>query len=160
MVTPIAVSVKLIGTHYMSKDAGLKTSRDANGAFPSPMRLLAALSMHLPFIEGKRLNNILSGGMGINISKSVSLFFIFNMILIINSGKFIVNNYRQALAILRDMPVALEQAKAALGITSDETFHRWHSEEKSYLTSLKKEPEGDILRAQYVVTLKKLREAE
>lgn len=58
------------------------------------------------------------------------------------------------------MPNALDKAKAALHIASDDVFLQWHYEEKAYLTSLKKEPEIDVLKTQYILTLQKLRAAE
>lgn len=75
------------------------------------------------------------------------------------AGNFIWNNYRQALKILTEYPARLEVAKAALNIESDSTFLDWRLEEKQYLLGLKKEPETDILRFEYLQTLQKLKHA-
>ncbi len=54
----------------------------------------------------------------------------------------------------------LEEAKKVLDIESDEVFPMWWKEEKAYLLTLKSEPPADLLKMQYLQTLKKLCAAE
>jgi len=70
------------------------------------------------------------------------------------------NNYVQALEILNTLPAWLEPTKVALNIPSNETFHTWQLEEKTYLASLKSEPDADIFKMEYLCTLCKCKEAK
>ena len=54
----------------------------------------------------------------------------------------------------------LEEAKKVLNIESDEVFVMWWMEEKEYLLTLQAEPPADLLKMQYLQTLKKLCAAE
>ncbi|KAF8507749.1 hypothetical protein JB92DRAFT_3083995 [Gautieria morchelliformis] len=73
---------------------------------------------------------------------------------------FLYNNYRQALQILDTLPTQLTAAKKELKIPSDTMFDTWRNEEKEYLSSLKQEPEIDVLRPEYLRTLRKLHDAQ
>ena len=75
-------------------------------------------------------------------------------------ARFLFNNWKQAAANLKLLPAQLQEAKCVLGISSDGVFEVWHHEEKAYLQGLEKEPPSDILKVQYLETLKKLRAAE
>ncbi|KAF8531755.1 hypothetical protein JB92DRAFT_3298025 [Gautieria morchelliformis] len=75
-------------------------------------------------------------------------------------SRFFYNNWTQALRNLQTLPDQLEEAKHMLGITSDSVFTEWRREEKAYLISLEKEPPADILKIQYLETLKKLHAAD
>jgi hypothetical protein len=58
------------------------------------------------------------------------------------------------------MPV-LRAAMSGLGLTDTVVFSSWLNEEREYLQSLKKEPEGqDILKMEYLVLLRKLEPVE
>lgn len=74
-------------------------------------------------------------------------------------GRFLLNNYVQALVNVESLSVALERAKTTLRIPSDSVFEQWQKEELSYLLSLKKTPEGDLLALKYVETMKLLKAA-
>ncbi|THU78145.1 hypothetical protein K435DRAFT_700709, partial [Dendrothele bispora CBS 962.96] len=76
-----------------------------------------------------------------------------------NLVKFLENNYKQALEILRDVPV-LQVEMYELGITSETTFCKWLEEEKEYLKSLKKEPLEETLQMEYYRKLEALFTAE
>ena len=74
------------------------------------------------------------------------------------TGKFIVDNYKQALDILlgeKDVLKAMENR----GIQSAD-FTQWVEEECSYLASLKKEPEEETLQIMYYEQLVKLETAK
>jgi hypothetical protein len=57
-------------------------------------------------------------------------------VLIAFEGKFLCNNYRQALAILKTEP-ALRAWMRQEGVDGVKTFHEWLEEEKAYLLGLK-----------------------
>lgn len=69
-------------------------------------------------------------------------------------GNFILNNYRQALDVLHDMPIRIEALTSGRQI-SDIEFTRWLDEEQLYLKSKKSEPEADVLGIEYVELLNK-----
>ncbi|KAJ7156121.1 hypothetical protein C8R43DRAFT_949615 [Mycena crocata] len=78
-----------------------------------------------------------------------------------NLGKFLCNNYRQALAILRTEP-ALNVWMRQEGVSSPDEFHTWLREEKAYLLSLKNEPKTntETLEMEYVQKLVNLSASE
>ena len=67
-------------------------------------------------------------------------------------GRFLYNNYRQALNIIKDYSPDVERMKNALQVT-DEDIEGWVTEERRFLTSLKNEPEGRVLEVAYVEAL-------
>ena len=69
-----------------------------------------------------------------------------------NLGTFILNNYKQALQVLRDDIPALDDGKCSMGVT-DADMDSWELEQAEFFHSLGKEPEGDFLRAGYVELL-------
>ncbi|KAF8574808.1 hypothetical protein K439DRAFT_1624058 [Ramaria rubella] len=73
---------------------------------------------------------------------------------------FLYNNFRQAMKNLETLPDQLAAAKCVLHIDTDACFEEWHMAEKTYLGGLKKEPEADVLRLEYLETLMKLHKAE
>ncbi|KAF8478345.1 hypothetical protein JB92DRAFT_2768666, partial [Gautieria morchelliformis] len=75
-------------------------------------------------------------------------------------SRFLYNNYCQANNNLSMLSDQLAAAKQALNIESDTCFEEWRLAEKVYLQSLKKEPERDILKLEYLRTLIRLRDAE
>ena len=81
-------------------------------------------------------------------------------VLTVISACFLFNNWKQAAANLKLLPVQLREAKCVLKISSDDVFEVWHHEEKAYLWGLEKEPPSDVLKVQYLETLKKLWAAE
>ena len=72
-----------------------------------------------------------------------------------NLGTFIFNNYRQALQVLRDDIPALEEAKRSMDVT-DADMDSWQSEQAEFFLGLGKEPEGEVLEAEYVSLLQEL----
>ena len=76
-----------------------------------------------------------------------------------NLGKFIYNNYRQALEILAKDGPLLETMRKDKGFTG-ETYERWMDEERQWLEDLRREPEADSLRCLYLEALEKLWAAE
>lgn len=74
-------------------------------------------------------------------------------------GTFILNNYKQALSIIRTDGAALRNLSAKLNTTADD-YARFLKEEKTYLEGLKTEPEETSLRIEYLEALQDLEEAE
>ena len=68
------------------------------------------------------------------------------------TGEFLVNNYCQALDILKGGP-ALEKAMLDQGIEGTDTFQAWLAEECNYLKSLAKEPLQETLEMEYLQKL-------
>ncbi|KAI0083349.1 hypothetical protein BDY19DRAFT_987928 [Irpex rosettiformis] len=67
-------------------------------------------------------------------------------------SKFLYQNYRQALSIIKDYTPEVQRMKDALQIT-DQDIESWLHEEHKFLTSLKNEPEERILEVAYVEAL-------
>ncbi|KAG1785797.1 uncharacterized protein HD556DRAFT_1456348 [Suillus plorans] len=74
-------------------------------------------------------------------------------------GKFLYNNYKQALGIIDDLSPAVKELKLALNI-SDGDFERWNMEELEFLETLTEETEEDIEAMTYVEALRSLAKAE
>ncbi|KZT26423.1 hypothetical protein NEOLEDRAFT_1198259 [Neolentinus lepideus HHB14362 ss-1] len=67
-------------------------------------------------------------------------------------GKFIFDNYRQALRIIADFTPEVKAMEKALGISCD-NFSTWLDEERRFLTDLKDEPQEQVLKCAYVRAL-------
>jgi hypothetical protein len=65
-----------------------------------------------------------------------------------SAGLFLVNNYRQALNILKD-EAAFKMAMNDLNITHVGNFEEWLAEEREYLRALSKEPLQETLEMEY-----------
>ncbi|KAF8572835.1 hypothetical protein K439DRAFT_1625499, partial [Ramaria rubella] len=76
------------------------------------------------------------------------------------SSKFMYDNYVQALANIASIPDQLQDSMQVLNIPSEVTFEVWQHEEREYLKGLKHEPEGDVLKMEYLETLIKLHTAD
>ncbi|TFY51701.1 hypothetical protein EVJ58_g10428, partial [Rhodofomes roseus] len=74
------------------------------------------------------------------------------------SGNFIYNNYRQALAIRKESAEALEVLCSKLHVTTLDLEH-FLDEEREYLRSRKKEPPEVSRKADYMAALKRLEAA-
>jgi hypothetical protein len=72
----------------------------------------------------------------------------------------LLNNYKQALDILKSGPQALAQAMADLQISDYSVFEIWLTEEKEYLQGLRKEPEEETLHMEYWQKLVNLQGSE
>ena len=75
-----------------------------------------------------------------------------------NLGTFILNNYKQALQVLRDDIPALEEAMQSMDVT-DADMDSWEIEQADFFLNLGVEPEGDLLQAEYVDLLQQLHTA-
>lgn len=75
-----------------------------------------------------------------------------------NLASFILGNYKQALKILAEDTLALEEAKESLKIT-DENMDLWEVEQVEFFANVGKEPEAHSLRVEYVEHLQSLRAA-
>ena len=64
-------------------------------------------------------------------------------------AKFLVNNYKQALEILKDCPQNLSDSMKELGILHIDAFAEWLAEEKTYHQGLKKELNVETLQMEY-----------
>jgi hypothetical protein len=67
---------------------------------------------------------------------------------LMNTGKFLLNNYRQALKVLAG-DETLRSAMDANGIKDPSVFTMWLEEEKKYLEDLKHEPPQEMLEMEY-----------
>ena len=74
------------------------------------------------------------------------------------TGKFLVNNYHQALRILQGED-ALRASMAVHGFTGND-FNNWLKEERQYLENLKREPPEETLEMEYYTQLVKFYEYE
>jgi hypothetical protein len=67
-------------------------------------------------------------------------------------GKFILNNYKQALELLDGAPLVMA-ALSQLGATGTAVVEAWLEEEGAYLQALKKEPLEETLEMEYYKVL-------
>ncbi|KAF8530645.1 hypothetical protein JB92DRAFT_2804438 [Gautieria morchelliformis] len=75
-----------------------------------------------------------------------------------NLGKFLLNNYRQALQVLEEMPVRIKALMSGRQV-SEACFATWLQDERDYLESKKTEPDTDVLGVEYVELLNKYNDA-
>ncbi|KAI5989484.1 hypothetical protein EDD15DRAFT_2171323 [Pisolithus albus] len=66
-----------------------------------------------------------------------------------NLTKFLLNNYKQALDVLSNGRVTLDQLMRELGVSDLATFKLWLDEERVYLKSLLREPPEETLQMEY-----------
>ncbi|KAF7366585.1 hypothetical protein MSAN_00916000 [Mycena sanguinolenta] len=79
-----------------------------------------------------------------------------------NLGKFLCDNYRQALKILKTEP-ELRRWMMVEGIDDYDTFHIWLEEERNYLTGMEDglpKKREETVEMEYVKTLKKLEDSQ
>ncbi|KAF6763562.1 hypothetical protein DFP72DRAFT_986482 [Ephemerocybe angulata] len=69
-----------------------------------------------------------------------------------NLSKFIVDNYKQALALIAGEPELRRQMESA-GISGTRMFHEWLEEERKYLNGLTKEPAEETVKMDYYEAL-------
>ena len=74
-----------------------------------------------------------------------------------NLANMLHNNYVQAIQILKEDVLALEDTKKVLNVTQKD-LERWHQEERAYFVTLGAEPEYDVHRVAYVELLQQHRE--
>ncbi|THG96932.1 hypothetical protein EW026_g4986 [Hermanssonia centrifuga] len=67
-------------------------------------------------------------------------------------SKFLFNNYKQALRILKDFTPEVDRMKTLLGIEDDD-IKKWAHEEHKFLLDLKDEPKERVLESAYVEAL-------
>jgi hypothetical protein len=79
--------------------------------------------------------------------------------LTVQKGKFILNNYKQALKIIADHTPEIVEYSRTFRYGADD-FAAWRVEELAYLRSLTREPEDDVLAMSYVEALRDLELAE
>lgn len=77
----------------------------------------------------------------------------------VTKGRFLSNNYVQALKIIGDYTPLLEEFKCRKSLT-DQDFIQWHQEEAEFLSNSAVEPPSDVLAVAYVEELEKLHLAE
>lgn len=82
----------------------------------------------------------------------------FQLILLF-AGRFLLNNYKQALSIIKNYQPEIEAFKAAHGL-NDEDFLHWCREEYEYLLSCAKESVADTMNVAYVEALAQLDRAK
>ena len=76
-----------------------------------------------------------------------------------NLAMMILNNYRQALSIIRDEGAAVEEAMRELGITSI-NLEMWHHEQVSFFETAGEESPWDVHAIAYVELLQELNSLE
>jgi hypothetical protein len=85
-----------------------------------------------------------------HISISVSLIPLYlPAILICAPATFLLNNYKQALGILKNSPTTLARIMLDMNIPTVDVFSDWLNEKKEYLQGLKTEPEAETLQMEY-----------
>ena len=77
-----------------------------------------------------------------------------------SAGKFLFNNYKQALAIISDYTPDIDALKAIMPGLADEDFVKWREEESQYLQSLQVGPEYDSQVVAYVEALEAVKQAQ
>ena len=77
-----------------------------------------------------------------------------------NAGKFLFNNYKQAIAIISDYTPDINALKAISPGLANEDFIKWREEETQYLRSLRLEPEYDAQVVAYVEALEAVKKAQ
>ena len=75
-----------------------------------------------------------------------------------NLGTFLLNNYKQALDVLKDDSRTLEESKRAFNV-SDEDMDRWETEQAEFFCQVGAEPEATTLQVEYVELLQELQSA-
>lgn len=75
------------------------------------------------------------------------------------SGRFLYNNYVQALTIIKDYTPHVEEMKERLKIT-DADIDNWLKEELEFFLNLKDEPNERVLESAYVRALYNRQDAE
>ena len=73
-------------------------------------------------------------------------------------GNFLLNNYRQALELVCDIPTCITTLLSGRHV-SDTKFVLWLEDEHKYLQSKQAEPERDLLGLKYVELLDKYEHA-
>ena len=73
----------------------------------------------------------------------------------IPAGKFLYDNYKQALDIIAKTTPELDKFRHITGYTAND-FEAWHKEERKYLRECKDEPETTTVAVEYVELLQKL----
>ncbi len=86
-------------------------------------------------------------------------FFKFTRLQVTVAGKFLVDNYKQALDILQSEVLLLEMMEKR-GITDPVIFRTWLDEEKSYLSGLRSEPPQETLEIDYYESLVRLQKSQ
>ena len=76
-----------------------------------------------------------------------------------NLASFLLNNYRQALDVLHDMPIHIQTILSGRHV-SDTQFSQWLAQEHDYLCSKQSEPETDTLSIEYVELIDKYEAAQ
>ena len=75
------------------------------------------------------------------------------------TGNFLLNNYKQAIQIIKDYSLGVHAWKQHLGI-SNQDIDGWLEDERKFLESLKEEPEEHVLACAYVKALQTHQEAK
>lgn len=99
-------------------------------------------------------------------SQNSSAFFLTEFMLVYLSqsslvfpGRFILNNYKQALVTIDGEKELLEKMSLR-GLSGTETFAIWLEEERKYLSNLRSEPIEETLHMDYYLALVDLSAAE
>jgi hypothetical protein len=96
------------------------------------------------------------------IKTSVRIYFFHSFFLIDDlefTGKFLYDNYKQALMILETRP-AVNEALMKVGAAGGVTVESWLREEETYLRGLSKEPLEETLEMEYYKMLMNMHASE
>ena len=77
-----------------------------------------------------------------------------------NAGKFLFNNYKQAITIISEYTPDINTLKGIMPGLADEDFLKWREEELHYLRSLRLEPGYDMKVVEYVEALEAVKKAQ
>jgi hypothetical protein len=148
--------VRLTSTRNIFSGMADLTMRAASAYLTPQMIWLPPLDTHLASTASKPLNNTLASGMKTSMHNSVGPCSMSSLLLLTNlSGNFMFNHYREALKIIKANTAELAVVNGQLGLCTAD-YHRFLDEERKYLHGLKKEPEEDVLRFEYVAALEDL----
>lgn len=79
-----------------------------------------------------------------------------NLLQLTQLGKFLVNNYRQALEVIAQQP-QIQESMRRLQIRDEAIFMHWLDEERNYLKNLSREPPQETLEIDYYLRLCELK---
>jgi Kyakuja-Dileera-Zisupton transposase len=161
MATPITGLANSKTTQCICLASGLKILRHANGSSRHPIQLLP-LSVMLPISTGYNFSTfILINGTRISTLNSVSLSSPKSHTVIdpLFQGKFLYNNYVQALSIIKEYSKEIDNFKTTRGF-SNEDFENWRTEELDYLMTVAAKLEYDVHVVAYVEALEALAKAQ
>ena len=162
MVMRITVFVSFPTIHCISRDLDLKTLRLAREFLLAPIPRLDLFDMLRISIGFNFSTFRWTSGTRTSTLSSVRLYHYSHLLFTDrrNTGKFLFNNYKQAITIISDYTPDIIALKAVMPGLADEDFVKWKEEESQYLRSLRQEPEYNMQVVAYVEALEAVKKAK